>query len=119
VPHVYAAVDAGQVINPDGLINQVEGGIIQSASWTLMEEVRFDRGTVTQRDWTAYPILSIAEAPTVEVQVINRPNQRSLGAGETSQGPAGAAIANAFAAATGKRVRDLPLHPSRVKAALG
>ncbi|MGH6768054.1 MAG: molybdopterin cofactor-binding domain-containing protein [Xanthobacteraceae bacterium] len=119
VPHVYAAVDAGQVINPDGLVNQVEGGIIQSASWTLMEEVRFDRGTVTQRDFNAYPILTMDEAPKVDVQIINRPNERSLGAGETSQGPAGAAIANAFAAATGKRIRDLPFHPQRVKAILG
>jgi CO/xanthine dehydrogenase Mo-binding subunit len=119
VPHVYAAIDAGQVINPDGLINQIEGGIIQSASWTLMEEVRFDRGTVTQRDWNAYPILSMPEAPKVDVQIINRPNERSLGAGEASQGPAGASIANAFAAATGRRIRDLPFHPARVKVALG
>jgi nicotinate dehydrogenase subunit B len=119
VPRVWSAVDSGQVINPDGLINQIEGGIIQSASWTLKEEVRFDRGIVTQRDFDAYPIMTMTEAPKVEVQIINRPGERSLGSGEASQGPAVAAIANAFAAATGKRIRDLPFHPDRVKATLG
>jgi CO/xanthine dehydrogenase Mo-binding subunit len=119
VPRVYAAVDSGQIINPDGLSNQIEGGIVQSTSWTLKEEVRFDRGTVTQRDFSTYPILTMEEAPKVKVQLINRPSERSLGSGEASQGPAVAAIANAFAAATGKRIRDLPFHPERVKAALG
>ena len=118
VPHVWAAVDSGQIINPDGLINQIEGGIIQSASWTLMEEIRFDRGIVTQKDWNTYPILAMPDVPKVEVTLINRPNAPCLGAGEASQGPAGAAIANAFTAATGRRIRDLPFHPARVKAAL-
>jgi CO/xanthine dehydrogenase Mo-binding subunit len=118
VPRFYAAVDAGQIINPDGLSNQIEGGIVQSTSWTLKEEVRFAGGTVTQRNWEDYPILSMTEAPKVEIELLNRPTERPLGAGEASQGPAVAAIANAFAAATGKRIRDLPLSPERVKAAL-
>jgi nicotinate dehydrogenase subunit B len=118
VPRAYAATDAGLVINPDGLINQIEGGIVQSASWTLKEEVRFDKSGITSRDWASYPILTMPEAPKVEVELINRPTERPLGAGEGSQGPAVAAIANAFAHATGKRIRDLPMNPERVKAAL-
>jgi nicotinate dehydrogenase subunit B len=118
VPRAYAATDAGLVINPDGLVNQIEGGIVQSASWTLKEQVRFDAGGITSRDWASYPILTMPEAPKVEVELINRPNERPLGAGEGSQGPAVAAIANAFANATGKRIRDLPMAPDRVKAAL-
>jgi nicotinate dehydrogenase subunit B len=118
-PRAYAAIDAGLVINPDGLISQTEGGIVQSASWTLKEQVRFDKNGITSRDWASYPILTMAEAPKVEVELINRPNERPLGAGEGSQGPAVAALANAFAHATGKRIRDLPIDPDRVKAALG
>jgi CO/xanthine dehydrogenase Mo-binding subunit len=119
VTRAWSAADAGLIINPDGLIQQIEGGIIQSASWTLHEEVKFDRTGILSRDWSNYPILTIPEAPKVEVALINRPGERSLGAGEGSQGPAVAAIANAFAHATGKRVRDLPFHPARVKAAIG
>ncbi len=118
-PRAYAAIDAGLIINPDGLISQTEGGIVQSASWTLKEQVRFDKNGITSRDWASYPILTMVEAPKVEVELINRPNERPLGAGEGSQGPAVAAIANAFAHATGKRIRDLPIDPDRVKAALG
>ena len=119
VPRVYAAADAGQIINPDGLPNQIEGGIVQSTSWTLMEEVKFDPTEIRSRDWATYPILTMREVPAITVELIDRPQERSLGAGEASQGPAAAAIANAFAAATGKRLRELPLTPARVKAALG
>ncbi len=119
VPRAWVAVDSGQIINPDGLANQMEGGIVQSASWTLKEEVKFDRDGIKSRDWFGYPILTMPEAPTVEVVLIDRPDEKPLGSGEGAQGPAVAAIANAFAAATGKRVRDLPLSPERVKAALG
>jgi nicotinate dehydrogenase subunit B len=119
VPRVTAAVDAGLIINPDGLTNQIEGGIVQSVSWTLKEEVRFDQSGIRSRDWASYPILTMPEAPSVEVELINRPNERPLGAGEASQGPAAAALVNAFANATGKRIRDLPLDAARVKAALG
>ena len=119
VPRAFAAADAGQIINPDGLINQIEGGMIQSASWTLHEEVRFDREGIKSRDWASYPILAMPQVPKIEVALIDRPSERSLGAGEASQGPMVAAIANAFANATGRRIRDLPLVPDRVKAALG
>jgi len=118
VPRAWAAADSGLIINPDGLANQIEGGIIQSTSWTLHEEVKFDRAGITSRDWLTYPILTMPEVPNVEVELINRPDERPLGAGEASQGPAVAAIANAFAAATGKRMRELPLTAERVKAVL-
>jgi nicotinate dehydrogenase subunit B len=118
VPRTWAAVDSGLIINPDGLSSQIEGGIVQSVSWTLKEQVRFDKGGILSRDWASYPILTMPEVPKVEVELINRPGERPLGAGEGSQGPAVAAVANAFANATGKRIRDLPLDPTRVKAAL-
>jgi nicotinate dehydrogenase subunit B len=118
VPRVWSTIDSGLIINPDGLINQTEGGIIQSVSWTLKEEVRFDQSGILARDWASYPILTMPEAPKVEVELINRPTERPLGSGEGSQGPAVAAVVNAFANATGKRVRDLPLHAARVKSAL-
>ncbi|MBO0750654.1 MAG: xanthine dehydrogenase family protein molybdopterin-binding subunit [Bradyrhizobiaceae bacterium] len=118
VPRAWAAVDSGQIINPDGLANQMEGGIIQSTSWTLHEAVKFDRNGITSRDWIGYPILTMPEVPKVEVELIDRPDERPLGSGEGAQGPAVAAIANAFAAATGKRMRELPLTPDRVKAVL-
>jgi nicotinate dehydrogenase subunit B len=116
VPRAWAAVDSGLIINPDGLANQMEGGIIQSTSWTLHEAVKFDRTGIKSRDWLTYPILTMPEVPTVEVELINRPDEKPLGSGEGAQGPAVAAIANAFAAATGKRMRELPLTPERVKA---
>ena len=119
VPQVWAAVDSGLVINPDGLKNQMEGGIIQSTSWTLYEHVRFDKSGITSRDWASYPIMTMPEVPKVAVELINRPSERPLGSGEGSQGPAVAAIANAVANATGKRLRDLPFDAARVKAAIG
>jgi nicotinate dehydrogenase subunit B len=118
VPRTWAAVDSGLIINPDGLSAQIEGGIVQSVSWTLKEEVRFDKGGILAHDFATYPILTMPEAPKVEIELINRPSERPLGSGEGSQGPAVAAVANAFAHATGKRIRDLPFHPARVKAAL-
>jgi CO/xanthine dehydrogenase Mo-binding subunit len=119
VPRVWAAVDSGQIINPDGLRNQIEGGVVQSASWTLHEQVKFDSNGISSRDWASYPIMTMPEAPKVTIELINRPNDRPLGAGEGSQGPTVAAIANAVAHATGKRLRDLPFDAGRVKAALG
>jgi nicotinate dehydrogenase subunit B len=118
VTNAWSAADAGLVINPDGLSNQIEGGIIQSTSWTLHEEVKFDQHGILSRDWSNYPILTMPEVPKVEVALIDRPDERALGAGEGSQGPAVAAIANAFAHATGRRIRDLPFHAERVKAVL-
>jgi nicotinate dehydrogenase subunit B len=115
VTRVVAAVDAGQIVNPDGVINQIEGGIIQSTSWTLMESVRFDQMRVTTRSWADYPIVRFAEVPEVEVVLLNQPAERFLGVGEGSQGPTAAAIANGIASATGKRLRALPFTPERVK----
>ncbi|MGA3401299.1 MAG: molybdopterin cofactor-binding domain-containing protein [Acetobacteraceae bacterium] len=115
-----AAVDAGQVVNPDGLANQVEGAILQSASWTLYESATFDAAGVTSLDWSGYPILRFDAVPdSVDVLVLDRPGQAFLGAGECGQGPAAAAIANALADATGRRLRDLPLSRDKVKAAIG
>jgi CO/xanthine dehydrogenase Mo-binding subunit len=119
VSQVWSAVDAGLVINSDGLKNQIEGGIIQSASWTLYEQIRFDKSGIRSRDWASYPIMTMPDVPKVAVELIDRPHERALGAGEGSQGPAVAAIANAIAHGTGKRLRDLPFDAGRVKAALG
>ena len=114
-----AAVDAGQVVNPDGIANQIEGAILQSMSWTLFERVSFDERRITSIDWASYPILRFSAVPeTMEVQIVNRPGMPFLGAGEAAQGPAAAALANAIADATGKRFRDLPITKERVKAAL-
>ena len=118
VKRAWAAVDAGQVINPDGIINQIEGGVIQTVSWTLKEQMNFDRERVTTRTWDDYPILTFAEAPCVEVGLINRPDQPSLGAGEGAQGPTGAAIGNAVFNALGVRLRDMPFTRDRLVAAL-
>ena len=118
VKRAWAAVDAGLVINPDGLINQTEGGIIQSASWTLKEQVRYDARRITTRTWEDYPILTFDEAPQVEVTVINRPELPPLGAGEGAQGPTAAAIGNAVYHATGVRLRDMPFTRDKVIAAL-
>ena len=114
----FAAVDAGQAINPDGIRNQIEGGIVQTASWTLKEQVKFAPDRIESVDWASYPILRFDETPEIEVTVIDRPELRSAGAGECAQGPASAAIANAVADADGIRLRDLPLTPERVAAAL-
>jgi nicotinate dehydrogenase subunit B len=119
VTRAFAAAEAGQVINPDGLANQIDGGLIQSTSWTLHEAVRFDRNGITSRDWSGYPILTMPEVPETFVTLLDRNQDKPLGAGEASQGPMAAAIANAFANATGRRLRDLPFTPEHVQAALG
>jgi CO/xanthine dehydrogenase Mo-binding subunit len=114
-----AAVDAGQVVNPDGLTNQIEGAIVQSMSWTLYESVTFDDKRITSIDWQTYPILRFNAVPErIDVRIINRPGQPFLGSGETGQGPAAASIANGIANATGKRLRDLPLTRKRIKDAI-
>ena len=113
-----AAADAGQIVNPDGLRNQIEGGIVQGTSWTLKEQIVTDVNGIASRDWASYPILTFPEVPQVEVTLIDQPGLPWLGAGEAAQGPITAAIANAVAHAAGARVRDLPLTPDRVKRAL-
>jgi nicotinate dehydrogenase subunit B len=115
-----AANDSGQIVNPDGIRNQIEGAIVQSTSWTLHEALTLDNARITSRDWAGYPILRFPELPdTIEVHLIDRPGQPFLGTGETGQGPAAAAIANAVADATGVRIRELPLTRKRVKEAIG
>ena len=106
---MWSAIDAGEAINIDGIKNQTEGGMIQSASWTLKEQVKFDGRRITSNDWGTYPILRFDESPDVEVEVLNQPHEEALGAGEAAQGPACAAIVNAIYRANGKRIRDLPV----------
>lgn len=109
VKKMWAVIDSGEVINLDGIKNQTEGGMIQSASWTLKEQVRFDAQHVSSVNWDSYPIFRFSDVPEVEVIVIDRPNEPVLGAGEAAQGPAAAAIANAVYWASGIRVRQLPV----------
>ncbi len=118
VERVTIAGDAGQIINPDGLANQLEGGVVQATSWTLKESVEFGREGVSSVDWETYPVLSFVEAPEVETVLIDRPGEASLGCGEATQGPTPAAIANAVYDAVGVRLREIPFTPDRVKAAM-
>jgi nicotinate dehydrogenase subunit B len=112
------AADAGQIVNPDGLSNQLEGGFVQAASWTLYEAVAFDEQGITSRDWDSYPVLRFANAPTIKTILLNRPDQPFLGSGEASQGPTPAAITNAIFDATGVRVRALPVTAVKVQRGL-
>ncbi|MBI2959021.1 MAG: xanthine dehydrogenase family protein molybdopterin-binding subunit, partial [Betaproteobacteria bacterium] len=118
VARLVIAVDAGLVVNPDGLVNQIEGGAIQSTSWTLKEQVRFDAEGVASLGWEDYPILRFSEVPAVEVVLLDRPELPSVGVGEAAQGPTAAAIANALEDAIGVRVRDLPLDREHIVAAM-
>jgi CO/xanthine dehydrogenase Mo-binding subunit len=112
------AVDVGEAINPDGVINQIEGGAIQATSWTLKEQVRFDRQRVTSGMWSSYPILRFSEVPEVQVEVIARPDIDPVGAGEAAHGPTTAAIANAVFDCLDVRVRDLPITRDSLIAAM-
>ncbi len=119
IERIVSAVDCGQIVNPDGVRNQIEGGIVQSASWTLFEETTFDRHTITSFDWSTYPILTFASAPhAVDVELIDRPGQPFLGVGEAAQGPMAAALANAIAHATGLRFRALPISAARLRTSI-
>lgn len=116
--HAVVAAEAGQLVNAEGMSQQIEGGLAQSASWTLKEEVKFDRQGVTSADWRSYPILRLGEAPTVETVLLNRPGLPWLGVGEGVMGPAPAAIANAVYDAVGVRLRRIPFTVERVREAL-
>jgi nicotinate dehydrogenase subunit B len=118
VKRLTIAVDVGEAINPDGVINQIEGGAIQATSWALKERVRFDRQRIISNSWTAYPILRFSEVPEVQVEVIQRPDREPLGAGEAAHGPVTAAIANAVFDALGVRVRNLPITRDSLIAAM-
>jgi nicotinate dehydrogenase subunit B len=115
---LWLAVDVGRVINPDGVINQVEGGAVQSASWTLREQVRFDRYQITSAGWDSYPIFRFTDTPEVAVHLIDATDEAEVGAGEVSLGPVAGAIGNAVADAVGVRVRDLPLTREQVARAI-
>jgi nicotinate dehydrogenase subunit B len=119
IERAVAAIDCGQIVNPDGVRNQVEGGILQTTSWTLYEQTTFDTQRITSYDWSTYPIMRFSSVPKrVDVHLIDRPGLPFLGVGEAVQGPAAAVLANAIADATGARIRDLPLAGERLKAAL-
>ncbi|WP_194467817.1 molybdopterin cofactor-binding domain-containing protein [Bradyrhizobium sp. CCBAU 53340] len=114
----WIAADAGLVINPDGAINQIEGGAIQAASWTIKERVRFEDGVINSNAWEHYPVLRFSEIPEIEVKLIGSPKDLSLGIGEVALGPTAAAIGNAVAVALGARVRSLPLSREQLMSAL-
>ncbi|RXH19456.1 xanthine dehydrogenase family protein molybdopterin-binding subunit [Bradyrhizobium guangzhouense] len=118
VARLTLAVDVGEAINPDGVMNQIEGGAIQATSWVLKERVRFDRTHITTTSWTDYPILTFSEVPTVDVEIIQRPEIEPVGAGEAAHGPVTAAIANAVHDCLGVRVRDLPITRDGIIAAM-
>lgn len=118
VKRLMLAVDVGEAINPDGVINQIEGGAIQATSWVLKERVRFDRTRITSTSWTDYPILTFSEVPMVDVEIVQRPEIEPVGAGEAAHGPVTAAIANAVYDCLGVRVRDLPITRDKIIAAM-
>jgi CO/xanthine dehydrogenase Mo-binding subunit len=119
VRRLVLAVDVGRVVNRDGVRNQIEGGAIQAASWTLKEQVRFGPDGITSLSWDSYPVLRFSEIPQVDVIVIDRPDQPSVGAGECTAGPVAGAIANGLFAAIGVRARTLPLTDRNVQQAIG
>jgi CO/xanthine dehydrogenase Mo-binding subunit len=118
VKRLTIAVDVGEAINPDGVVNQIEGGAIQATSWVLKERVRFDRQRITSNTWSNYPILRFSEVPEVQVEIISRPDLEPLGAGEAAHGPVTAAIANAVFDALEVRVRHLPITRDSLIAAM-
>jgi len=119
VRRVRVAHDCGLIVNPDGLRNQIEGNVVQAISRTLKEAVRFDSTRVTSVDWNGYPILRFSEIPdAIDIDLIDQPDQPSVGAGEAATSPIPAAIANAIFDATGARVRQVPFTPDRVREAL-
>jgi CO/xanthine dehydrogenase Mo-binding subunit len=114
VTRVWTAVDAGEIVHRDGLLNQIEGGIVQALSWCLKESVRWDAQGITTTGWEDYPILGFDEIPQVEIELIDRPGLPGLGSGELAAGPVTGALANAVAHALGLRPRHLPITPDRL-----
>jgi CO/xanthine dehydrogenase Mo-binding subunit len=119
VKRFYVAHDCGQIINPDGVRNQIEGNVLQTISRALMEEVTFDRSQVTSLDWASYPILTFSQVPDIEIDLIDRPDEVPWGAGEPTAAIVAPAISNAVFDATGARLRSVPFKPDKVKAAIG
>jgi nicotinate dehydrogenase subunit B len=118
VEKVFVAHDCGQIINPDGLRNQIEGNVVQTTSRTLIEELKFDRATVTSVDWKTYPIIAYPDVPEVAIDLIDRPNEKPWGAGEPTAALVPSSIANAIFDATGVRLRSVPFTPEKVLAGL-
>jgi nicotinate dehydrogenase subunit B len=114
VTRVVAGQDSGLMINPDGVRHQIHGNVIQSTSRALMEEVSFDRSSVTAREWGAYPIIKFPDVPKIDVLMLPRQDQPPLGVGESASVPSATAIANAIYEATGVRFRELPFTPERI-----
>jgi len=119
VTRFHVAHDCGQIINPDGLRNQIEGNVIQTTSRALMEDLQFSRSTVTSRDWASYPILRFPDVPEVVMDLIDRPAEAPWGAGEPTSAVVPSAISNAVFDAVGVRLRSVPFTPDKVLAALG
>jgi nicotinate dehydrogenase subunit B len=113
---VFVAHDCGQIINPDGLRNQIEGNVVQTVSRTLIEALQFNRSRVTSLDWASYPILTFPDVPEVAIELIDRPMEKPGGAGEPTAAVVPAAIANAIYDATGVRLRSVPFTPEKVLA---
>jgi len=116
--HVAVVHDCGQIINPDGVRNQIEGNVVQTLSRTLKEQVTFDRSRVTSVDWASYPILTFPEIPSVDIELVDRPSEKPWGAGEPTAAIVPAAIANAVFDAISVRLRSVPFTPAKVLAAI-
>jgi nicotinate dehydrogenase subunit B len=118
VTRVVAAQDCGLMVNPAGCAHQIHGNVIQAVSRALREEVAFDKSGVTSHDWASYPIATFLDVPKIDLVLIDRPEERPLGVGESAIVPSAGAIANAIFDATGLRLRRVPFTPNRVKLAL-
>jgi CO/xanthine dehydrogenase Mo-binding subunit len=118
VKKVTIAQDCGLIINPDGTKNQIEGNVVQGVSRTLFEEVKFDASGIKSLDWIGYPVIRFPDIPAIDVVLVNRPDLPAYGSGEPSLVPVPAAISNAIFDATGARLREIPLTPDRVLAAI-
>jgi CO/xanthine dehydrogenase Mo-binding subunit len=114
VTRCFVAHDCGQIINPDGLKNQIEGNVVQTVGRTLFEEIMFNRSTITSRDWNTYRTIRFPEVPTIAIDLIDRPNEKPWGAGEPTAAVVPSAIANAIFDATGIRLRSVPFTPAKV-----
>ena len=118
VDRVFVVHDCGQIINPDGLRNQIEGNVVQTVSRTLVEKLTFNRSAVTSLDWSSYPILTFPDVPEVFIDLIDRPTEVPWGAGEPTTSVVPAAIANAVFDAAGARLRSVPFTPAKLLAAM-
>jgi CO/xanthine dehydrogenase Mo-binding subunit len=116
--HFAVVQDCGQVINPDGAKNQIEGNVIQTVSRTLLEQVHYDRSHVTSVDWSTYPILTFPDVPDIDIELIDRPKEKPLGVGEPSSAIVSAAMSNAVFDAIGVRLRSVPFSPAKTLAAI-